>query len=281
MLKTGYFKKNSEFKSLNKEVRHVWRKNMEIQKIKSNQGTIIIMWLGQSGYLLKNSAKEMLFIDPYLTNTISHGLPPYIHSRLIPPVLAPDAIQEVIGVLLTHDHQDHLDPNTIVILAENAGLKFLGSDEVSQLLINALDIPVTQVISMPPSSTQSIGTYQIEAVKAVHPGGAIGFIVKTEGLTLYFSGDTVLFKGMAEIGKKHDIDYAFLCCNGQAGNMDILAALHAVKLLKAKRVIPNHYGMYADNTAIPEQFAYLFSNRYPERQCVLLEPGKLKELNRV
>jgi L-ascorbate 6-phosphate lactonase len=253
----------------------------EIQKIQSNPGTIDIMWLGQSGYILKNSANEMIIIDPYLTNTISHGLPPYIHSRLLPPVLAPDAVPEVMGVLLTHDHQDHLDPNSIVILAENTGLKFLGSDEVSQMLINALDIPAVQVISMTTSTTQSIGNYQIEAVKAVHSEGAIGFIIKAEGMTLYFSGDTVLFKSMAEIGKKHSIDYAFLCCNGQAGNMDIMGALYAIKLLNTQRAIPNHYGMYADNTAIPEQFAYLFNKRYPDRQCILLEPGKVKELSKV
>ncbi len=239
-------------------------------------GKIGLWWLGQSGYVLKNSTQKVLAIDPYVTDTISKGYKPYIHERLVAPVLNPDSAHGVDHVLLSHDHQDHLDPNSVVILANQSPTRFYGSEIVCNRLTEELDIPQTMVQALPVNTTVELDQYWVTPVKAVHGGGAVGFVIQTEGITLYFSGDTQLFYGMREIGSRFTVDYAFLCFNGQQGNMDIAGAIHAAELVKAKTVIPNHYGMYADNTGDPEKFAYLLGQHSPERQCRILEPGQLE-----
>ncbi len=243
-------------------------------------GSIGLWWLGQSGYALKNPSGEIIYIDPYLTDTISAGYRPYIHARLIPPVIDPGADIPVGAVLLTHDHQDHLDPNSIVILSENPKVRFFGSAPVHQKLTEVLDIPDGSVQALELNESAVIGEYRITAVKAVHSGGAIGYIVQSDGLTLYFSGDTILFAGMKTIGQAFPIDYAFLCINGQLGNMDVRSAVHAVKLLHPGTIIPNHYGMYADNTVDPEKFAYLLAEQYPQCKCLIMQPGELTILKK-
>lgn len=238
-------------------------------------GSIGLWWLGQSGYALKNSSGEILYIDPYLTDTISAGYRPYIHARLIPPVVDPGADIPVISVLLTHDHQDHLDPNSIVILSEEPKVRFFGSAPVRQKLTEVLDIPADSVQALETDESTVSGGYRVTATKAVHSGGAVGYIIQSEGLTLYFSGDTILFAGMKAIGQNFPLDYAFLCINGQQGNMDCRSAIHAAKLLHPRTIIPNHYGMYADNTVDPEKFAYLLAEQYPHFKCLIAQPGEL------
>lgn len=235
--------------------------------------TVSVWWFGQSGYALKNSYGEIIYIDPYLTEVIS-PLSYIMHTRLIPPVVAADAEVDVMAALLTHDHIDHLDPNSMVMLADRPDLQFYGSADVFNKLVVVLDIPEARVKQIAVGQQFAVGHYQVDVVKAVHGGGAVGYVIQIDGLTLYFSGDTVLFYGMHDIGARFDIDVAFLCINGQAGNMDILGALHTVKLTGPRTVVPNHYGMYADNTDTPEKFAWLLKQRYPDRECVILTPGK-------
>ena len=224
----------------------------EMKSTTVEPGSVGIWWLGQSSYAVKNAAHEIIYIDPYLTDVIS-PLSYIMHTRLIAPVIDPEADVDVLGVLITHDHLDHLDPNSAVMLAAQDGTMFYGSDEVFDKLVRVLDIPEARVESVTVSPDFEVGHYSVHTVKAVHGGGAVGYIIQVNGLTLYFSGDTVLFYSMRDIGAAYDIDVAFFCINGQAGNMDILSALHAVTLTNPRMVVPNHYGMYADNTADPRK----------------------------
>ena len=185
-----------------------------------------LWWLGQSSYALKNSAGEIIYIDPYLTDVIS-PLSYIMHTRLIAPVVAPDAGVDVLAVLITHDHLDHLDPNSAVMLAANAKTTFYGSGDVVHKLVDVLDVLRLVSSRSLKSPNFEVGHYTIHTTKAVHGGGAVGYVIDVDGVTLYFSGDTVLFYSMRDIGAAHDIDVAFFCINGQAGNMDILSALHA------------------------------------------------------
>ena len=68
-----------------------------------------IRFLGQSGYVLK-SGKTEIIIDPYLSDSVNRvvGRP-----RLLPIPIDPVAIC-CDAVICTHDHLDHLDPDTVV-----------------------------------------------------------------------------------------------------------------------------------------------------------------------
>ncbi len=72
-----------------------------------------------------------------------------------------------------------------------------------------------------------------------------------DGRSAYFAGDTALFGDMALIGELYQPELAFLPI-GDHFTMGPHQAAHAARLIKAKRVIPMHYGTFPALTGTPE-----------------------------
>lgn len=205
---------------------------------------MIIRFLGQSGYILKTERSEII-IDPYLSDSVNRvaGRP-----RLLPIPLQPADIS-CDAVICTHDHLDHLDPDTVTEIASkqlfvttNGGkekLKSLGKENV---------------IAVSEGESVRLGDFEITAVFADHTVEAFGVIVKAEDKTLYFSGDTLYNERLFDIAK-YSPDATFICINGRLGNMNAEEALVTAKRIGAKRNIPNHYDMFASNSEDPHLFA--------------------------
>ena len=205
---------------------------------------MIIRALGQSGYILKTERSEIV-IDPYLSDSVNRvaGRP-----RLLPIPLQPADIS-CDAVICTHDHLDHLDPDTVSEIASkqlfvttNGGkekLKSLGKENV---------------IAMNEGESVRLGDFEITAVFADHTVEAFGVIVRAEDKTLYFSGDTLYNERLFDIAK-YSPDATFICINGRLGNMNAEEALVTAKRIGAKRNIPNHYDMFASNSEDPHLFA--------------------------
>ncbi len=218
---------------------------------------MIIRPLGQSGYILKTEHSEII-IDPYLSDSVNRvaGRP-----RLLPIPLQPADIF-CDAVICTHDHLDHLDPDTVALIGSkqlfvttNSGkekLKALGKENV---------------IAIVEGESIKLGDFEVTAVFADHTVEAFGLIVKAEGKTLYFSGDTLYNERLFDIAK-YSPDVTFICINGRLGNMNVDEALATAKRIGAKLNIPNHYDMFASNSENP----YLFVDR--------IDGGFVMEFNR-
>lgn len=78
---------------------------------------MIIKPLGQSGYVLKTENSKII-IDPYLSDSVNRvaGRP-----RLLPIPINPSDIS-CDAVICTHDHLDHLDPDTVYSLIKSSFL---------------------------------------------------------------------------------------------------------------------------------------------------------------
>ena len=89
----------------------------------------------------------------------------------------------------------------------------------------------------------------------------LGYVVRFGPWTLYHSGDTLLYDGMAERLRQHAIDIALLPINGReearrvAGNLNGVQAASLAHAMGARVVIPFHFDMFAFNTASPDAFA--------------------------
>src|SRR5258708_25985957 len=68
-----------------------------------------LWFLGQAGYVIR-AADVTVAIDPYLSNSAAANAAEF--TRLIPPPIPPEGLR-VDLYLVTHDHLDHLDPETI------------------------------------------------------------------------------------------------------------------------------------------------------------------------
>ena len=200
--------------------------------------------LGQSGYILKTKSTEII-IDPYLSDSVNRvaGRP-----RLLPIPINPSDIS-CDAVICTHDHLDHLDPDTVSHINENQ--LFITTAEGKEKLIS---LGKTSVKALSMGETLKIGDITLRAVFADHTVEAFGLIVNTENKTLYFSGDTLFNERLFKISE-YKPDMTFICINGKLGNMNVDEALTVAKKIGAKTNIPNHYDMFASNSENPHLFA--------------------------
>ena len=200
--------------------------------------------LGQSGYIIKTASTEII-IDPYLSDSVNRvaGRP-----RLLPIPIDPSEIF-CDAVICTHDHLDHLDPDTVSHINENQ--LFITTAEGKEKLIS---LGKTNVKALSMGETLKIGDITLTAVFADHTVEAFGLIVNAENKTLYFSGDTLFNERLFEISE-YKPDMTFICINGRLGNMNVDEALTVAKKIGAKTNIPNHYDMFASNFEDPRLFS--------------------------
>lgn len=226
---------------------------------------MIIRFLGQSGYVIKTKSTEII-IDPYLSDIVNRvaGRP-----RLLPIPLKPTDIF-CGAVICTHDHLDHLDPETVTeIDAKQLFITTNGGKEKLKSLRKE------NVIAIKEGESIKIGDFEITAVFAEHTVEAFGVIVKAEGKTLYFSGDTLYSEKLFDI-KKYSPGVTFICINGKLGNMNVEEALITAKKIGAKINVPNHYDMFASNSENPHIFADNVNGGYVmefDREYILDDSG--------
>lgn len=209
---------------------------------------MILRFLGQSGYLLESGGSRIL-IDPYFSDIVGrlHG-----RARLL-PIPLPREQWPCDGVICTHNHLDHLDPDTVAGFPDDQA--FYTTREGCDALKTMGKL---RCAPLTPGDTAQIGEFQICAVHASHSCEAIGLIVRAEGKTLYFSGDTLFDEKLFDIAA-YQPDITFICINGRLGNMTTQEALITAKAIGAPVNIPHHYDMFASNSADP----YAFSQNIP------------------
>ncbi len=203
-----------------------------------------IRFLGQSGYIVK-TAKTEIMIDPYLSDSVKRFMG---RPRLLPVPLDPAAVH-CAAVICTHNHADHLDPDTVSKMPD--GQFFITTGEGRDVL---LKMGKNNVAALAPGESLTVGDMTVKAVFADHTVEAIGVIVRGEGKTLYFSGDTLFNEKLFEIADEKP-DVTFVCINGRLGNMNTEEALKVARRIGAKVNIPTHYDMFASNSADPALFA--------------------------
>jgi L-ascorbate metabolism protein UlaG (beta-lactamase superfamily) len=114
---------------------------------------------------------------------------------------------------------------------------------------------------------KTVGGFTFHAVAAAHNDLArdaqgrslyLGYVVRCDVWTIYHSGDTLLYPGLAEsLRALGPIDLALLPINGNrperrvAGNLDGREAAQLGHAIGARCVIPCHYDMFEFNTADP------------------------------
>lgn len=199
-----------------------------------------IRFLGQSGYELQCGDTRIL-IDPYLSDIVGR-----LQNR--PRLLPIPAVKiPCDAVFCTHNHLDHLDPETVTLFPPQQQF-YTTSDGCGKL--QELGRPN----ALPLSQTVTVGGFSITPVPAFHSCEAMGLIVKAEGITLYFSGDTLYNENLFKISA-YKPDITLICINGRLGNMTTEEALITAKAIGARVNIPHHYDMFASNSADPHLFA--------------------------
>ncbi|WP_158906015.1 MBL fold metallo-hydrolase [Burkholderia sp. L27(2015)] len=164
--------------------------------------------LGHSTMLLKLRGQFWL-TDPVFAERASpfrHLGPKRFHA---PPIALAD-LPPLRGVILSHDHYDHLDRETVLALAQRTGV-FLTPLGVGDRLIE-WGIDASKVRQLDWWQAAEIDGMQFTATPAQHFSGRSLFdgnstlwaswVIADDDLRVFFSGDTGYFDGFRTIGER-------------------------------------------------------------------------------
>ena len=240
-------------------------------------GGFRLWWLGQSGFLLQWQGVHVL-LDPYLSDSLTkkYRQTDKPHVRMTELVIDPARLSFVDIVTSTHNHTDHLDAETLLpIFAANPGVIPVIADANRAFVADRLKIAASVAIGLDDGISVDISGIRFSGIASAHEELArdergrakfLGYLLQFGGWTIYHSGDTVRYEGMAEKLRPLKIDVALLPINGRArerrvpGNLFGREAAQLAKDIEAKLVIPCHYEMFEFNTASPDEFVQQCQN---------------------
>lgn len=219
--------------------------------------SIALWWLGQSSFIVKSPAGQILALDPYLSNACKAlGRKAGIDmDRIVPAPLAPADLVGMDGYLMTHSHEDHLDPHTLLPYRKAGGRgPFVAPAETREKIIR-LGVPEDETRMIWPNKVIEFGDITIRGTFAIPFGGDdmthVGYLVKVRrGPTIYFTGDTGYHEVLANCVSGHQPDVLVTVIN-PFGNMDPAQAARLARDINVKLVIPSHYDLFPDNCLPP------------------------------
>jgi L-ascorbate metabolism protein UlaG (beta-lactamase superfamily) len=191
-----------------------------------------ITMIGHSTLLIETQGKRIL-TDPYFS---THGAPAY--KRLAPPAMTRQELANADIVLVSHAHFDHIDrsflrslPATTPVLAPRLSL--------ARFLIGP------GLVKVENWQRQGFGEIAITAVPAVHPAVTNGYVIESEGLTVYFAADTYFRPFMKTLHERFHIDVALMPVTTFRIPMTMgeREAVQAMQVLQPRVVIPIHLGI--------------------------------------
>lgn len=186
-----------------------------------------IQLLGNCTILLTSKNSQILF-DPYFNNFGN-----LLYKRSDNVSTCYKDIEHLDAILLSHAHFDHMDAmflnkfkNKCSIYAPKWSLKPL----------------IFRSMLVCKGDEFTIGDFLITVVQANHVCPAVGYIIRSEDLTLYFAGDTYYGKFVQNISEKYTIDIAMLPVTHYLPPMTMgeKGALLCLKYLNPKFFIPMH-----------------------------------------
>ncbi|RYC69382.1 MULTISPECIES: MBL fold metallo-hydrolase [Spirosoma] len=213
-----------------------------------------VTWLGQSGYLME-SRGERLLIDPFYSDIVEQkqGLKRLMEAPVPITDLRPDLI------FITHDHLDHFDPIALPVIHQTyPRARIIGPQSVMKKA-RELDFDESALVPLPVGSAYQAGAFRLRALPAYHGDPlAVGLFIHGQDKAIFYSGDTLLtdtYLDDIQAVCPASIDIAFIVINGRLGNMNLAEAVRVASALRPALAIPMHYGMFAENTADPLEFA--------------------------
>ena len=243
----------------------------KLESSKPRPGQVALFWLGQASFLIKNSRGEVLALDPYLSDMVERmdGL-----KRLMMPVMEPEELNADV-ILVTHCHGDHLDLDSFPAMVKPGTEVLLCPCSYKEC--QRIGIPEAQMSVAEIGMIRNMKGFTVEPVFAYHGDSApdaVGYIVETEGIKIYFTGDTSYQANRMEHAAAHDIDILIVPINGEYGNMSECDAAMLAAQVRAKLTIPSHFWLFARHKGNPYDFELEMKANVPECKIYTMCQGE-------
>jgi len=217
----------------------------------------ILVWFGHSSYLIQTGGKKIL-VDPVFSGAASPVS--FVNKPFkISVDYKPEDMPEIDYLVISHDHWDHLDYNTVKELKDRTGKVIcpLGVGEHMQYW----GFPQQDIIELDWNEDEALSEgFHIYCLTARHFSGRglspnksvwASFLLQTPTQTIYIGGDSGYDDHFKSIGKRFGkIDLAILE-NGQYNedwkfiHMMPEEVVQAAIDLNAQRLLPVHHSKFA------------------------------------
>jgi L-ascorbate metabolism protein UlaG (beta-lactamase superfamily) len=207
-----------------------------------------ITWLGHGTSKFRLESGEVIVLDPW-----TDGNPAYPKDH---------KFDRVDYILITHGHFDHI--HDVIPLAKRFEPQVIAIFETTEWLKSK---GVKNLNAMNKGGSQMAGPVKVTMTHAVHScgivdgdqiiygGEASGYVLRLpDDRAIYYAGDTNVFSDMALIQELYQPELAFLPI-GDLFTMSPHEAAVACRLLKAKKIVPMHFGTFPPLIGRPDQLA--------------------------
>lgn len=227
-----------------------------------------LWFLGQAGYVIR-SAGLTLAIDPYLTDSASASAPEF--HRSFPPPIEPEDLRVDLWIV-THDHLDHLDPETLRRYRHKADTQFV-APRLAAAKLRQVGVPVGQIRRLDAGEAWTWRELSLRGVFALPTGidvlDTTGYwLTFPNGRSLYHTSDTSFTPLLLEAAPK-GVEVLLVPINGKWGNLNAEQATELAAAVGPRYVLPNHYDLMALNHENPETFRWFCRARELSAECVV------------
>ena len=224
----------------------------------NEQRKLQFTWLGHTTFLIKIDGKVILTDPMFSQQAGSFGwVSPKRYSRTL---ASTDVLPELDVVLITHNHPDHLDEDSIKAIIPKTG-HFIAPLAVGELL-EEWGVPLKKISELDWWQAKSIYGLTITAAPAKHTSERgvfdknmtlwASYGIRGKKQNLYLSGDSGWFNGLYEIGERlGPFDVTFFeigAYSNLKGQMEVHytpeQAVKAHQAVKGKLMVPSGWGTF-------------------------------------
>ena len=243
----------------------------DLEKIQVPGADVQVTWIGHSSLLYQIDGRNIL-LDPVYSEYAS-PIPPLGPKRAQPPGIPFDALPHIDAVLISHNHYDHLDLDTVRQLMRQSGgpPKFyvpLGVDDwfLAHVPGSQIEGAEKNVIAMNWDEQQTLSGQQfpmtIEFLAVQHWSARSLFdrnetlwgswVIGHPDFRFWFSGDFAYSKDIEDIAQKHaGFDLAAIAIGVyeprwfmRRAHVDPDESVQTFKTLQARQAIGIHWGTF-------------------------------------
>jgi len=223
-----------------------------------------LTWLGHASFRLDTDGGKRIYVDPWLSGPT-----------------CPDAERDpdrADVIVVTHGHGDH--SGDAVSLQKKTGATVVGMVELMGWYA-ANGAPEDRVIGFNKGGTIEVEGVRFTMTNAFHSSSApdgsyagepAGIVVRADGKSIYFAGDTCVFGDMQLIARLYEPDVAVLPI-GDHYTMGPEQAALALELLGNPRCVPCHWGTFPILTGTPDRLAAITTSLVEK-----IQPGESVEV---
>lgn len=255
-----------------------------------------LTWIGHTTYLLRLEGKVFL-LDPFFYDVPSPL--PIGPKRYVPPAMSLAKLPAIDGIIISHNHYDHLDADVIERLPGKSQISVFVPLGLKSFFVKR---GYEKVIELDWNQTAELEGVRLTALSAVHfSNRGLGdrnetlwcsWAIQTDNHSCYFAGDTaysdVIFKDIGSKFGRFDLAIVPIGAYMPANVMKPVhtnpeEAIQVANDVKADLIIPSHWGtiVLTDEPAFepPERYRkFSVKNGISDGRAAIMKIGETIKL---